>query len=106
MWTIQRGAIPQGMIVCHTCDNRKCINIDHLFLGTKRDNARDMCAKGRHADRRGEKSRTNKMTDATVRHARQLRMAGKSFQAIADELGVSETTIYRICKEQRWGHVV
>ena len=51
-WEINRGPIPTGMFVCHRCDNPPCINIDHLFLGTVRDNNRDMVAKGRHAEQR------------------------------------------------------
>ena len=42
------GKIENGLFVCHRCDNRKCINSDHLFLGTNQDNVDDMVAKGRH----------------------------------------------------------
>ena len=46
-WMRLRGKIPEGIDVCHRCDNRACINIECLFLGTPRDNMHDMMAKGR-----------------------------------------------------------
>lgn len=54
-WIIHNGPIPDGMQVCHRCDNPECTNPEHLFLGTNADNTRDSVAKGRH----WEKNRTH-----------------------------------------------
>lgn len=63
-WAEEHGPIPDGMCVLHRCDNPPCVNLDHLFLGTPKDNMRDMWQKGRGVS-------LTKLTDAQVEEVRQ-----------------------------------
>jgi len=102
-WKILRGPIPNGLHVCHKCDNRLCVNPDHLFLGTNDDNVADMIEKGRHlAGRRfGEQNATAKLTASKVAEIRRSRTI-RSSRSLAREFGISHTTILRIWTGQYW----
>ena len=89
----KNGPIPDGLCVCHKCDNPSCVNPDHLFLGTYRDNTQDMIRKGRHSKSRAPHTRVRKLTDDQVRAIR--KEDGKVFD-IAIKYGVSDACIYRI----------
>ncbi len=97
-WELHNGPIPKGLAVCHKCDNRKCVNPEHLFLGTNADNTADMMAKGRGA--RGERHGNHKLTDDDVVRIRAL--AGSMLQReIAARFGVNQQTVSKILNGSR-----
>ena len=101
-WKLAYGEIPEGMIVCHKCDNRVCINPEHLFVGTYSDNANDMVAKGRDPDRRGEKGPRVKLSEA---QAIEIMASAEPVKLLASRYGVSRGTISQIKSGARWGHL-
>lgn len=95
------GAIPSGMLICHRCDNRACVNPDHLFLGTHRDNMDDMVAKDRQP--RGKKNGRARLDEETVVAARYAQLtSGASVATIARSLGVSKSTAHRALTGENW----
>lgn len=97
------GEIPDGMEVCHKCDNPCCINPDHLFLGTRKDNADDRERKGRNIIFTGEEQPRAKLTKKAVKNARWERAyKGASFQELANKYGVSKKTIQNAVKGVTW----
>jgi hypothetical protein len=90
-------AIAEGMRVLHRCDNRRCVNGDHLFLGTPKDNMQDMARKGRAGARRGEANGFARLADAQVRDIRErFANAPKRWglqRQLAAEFGVHQTLI-------------
>jgi len=98
------GPIPEGKIVCHTCDNPGCINPAHLFVGDNSDNMNDMVIKGRSL--KGEKHPGNKLTALDVSQIRARYTPGAIRQEdLAQEFGVNQTTIERIINRKIWKHI-
>ena len=91
---------PGELLVCHRCDNRKCCNPEHLFLGTTADNMRDASQKGRLPP--GSKNHQAKLDEEKVR---QIRLSNKTCRALADEYGISDMVISLVKRLLRWKHV-
>jgi len=107
-WEIYYGLIPEGMFVCHRCDNKSCVNPKHLFLGTPKDNMTDMRAKGRARYIRGqwgENHRDAKLTESKVLEIRRLKSRGVSTGELSKAFGVSTVQINAICRRQYWKHI-
>ncbi len=106
-WESHRGPIPEGMFVCHTCDNRKCVNPDHLFLGTCADNQADMARKGRARNNPsfGEAHHGAVLTEADIKEIRRLRAAGMSQREIGARFGMKQGHISDILRGKVWSHV-
>lgn len=110
-WTYEQayGPIPEGMLVCHKCDNPPCVNPAHLFLGTDLDNNRDRAAKGRSSRTNspvGENSWRAKLTTQEVMEIRARYAAGGIYyRELAEEYGVSTNHIGRLVRGDEWKHV-
>lgn len=125
-WTLLRGQIPDGMLICHRCDTPQCVNPDHLFLGTSADNNFDRDSKGRHGFsapknpasgerngartkpeqvRRGSQINTCKLNEQAVRLIRERHASGTSARTLAKELGMHRTTIDDLVARKTWRHV-
>lgn len=122
-WELIHGSIPNGLWVLHRCDNPKCVNPGHLFLGTRSDNMRDAGRKGRLAHqtdkywvtgdrnparrhperlRRGAACHQARLSEANVR---EIRRSGESYRALGRRFGVNDKTIRAAAIGLTWRHI-
>ena len=100
-WEIYRGS-RNGFHVLHNCDNRPCVNPEHLYLGTHQDNMRDRDSRGRGYKRDGSKNGRAKLTDAIVLAIR----ADKRWpRFIARDYYIPISTVQKIRQRQTWKHL-
>lgn len=102
-WMIHFGD-PGSLFVCHSCDNRKCVNPDHLWLGTNADNMADKIRKGRLS--RGRDLSQTKLSEESVREIRRLYNSGEFLQReIAEKFSVSRENIGCVLRGVSWSYV-
>lgn len=98
-WALHHDmGVPLGLFVLHRCDNPGCVNPAHLWLGTAKDNAADMDAKGRRAAHYRAHTRKRKLTDDQVR---MIRLDDRPAHHVAHDYGVAEGTVYNIRARRR-----
>lgn len=103
-WVLHHGPIPPGLLVCHRCDNPRCVNPEHLFLGTAKDNSQDMVRKGRVSQ--GDRHPYAKLTTEQVVVIRKRAADGDDPGQIASDFGVSEWNVIHVIRRHTWKHVI
>lgn len=101
-WILSNGPIPNGMCVLHRCDTPLCINPQHLFLGTRKDNILDMCKKKRNVNLFGVQHGMAKLTEQQVRA---IRKSNESLSCLSKRYGVVKSAIAKIKKGTAWSRL-
>jgi HNH endonuclease len=112
-WQLEHGVYPdKSMCVCHTCDNPRCVNVKHLWLGTHKENFEDAVAKGRRTREpvvpserraRGEGHAKTKLTVDQVKEIKTRLAVGES--GFYTEYGISRSLLSDIKTGRTWSHV-
>ena len=105
-WMIASGLdIPSGRWICHTCDNRLCVNPDHLYLGTPRDNNMDTVKRGRANRLVGSDCPWSKVTEAQVLEILASDYGHGECKRLAAKFGIHQSQVSHIRRGKRWPHM-
>lgn len=102
-YEIYNGIIPDGLCVCHSCDNPKCTNPEHLWLGTKQENTEDEVKKGRQS--KGEDRYNSKLNNEKVKKIREMISLGVTVSHLSRIYNVSFMCVQNIKNGKTWKHV-
>jgi hypothetical protein len=100
-WLLFKGEIPEGLIVCHKCDVTRCVNPEHLFLGTNKDNTADMFEKGRANPPAGDEHWNSKLSAQDVSDVRWLTALGVRNKDVAKHYQINPSQVSRIFNGRR-----
>ena len=102
-WTLFNGKIPKNKYVLHKCNNPKCVNPSHLYIGTQKDNIRDVINNGKFIY--GSKHPISKLTEIDIPKIIEFSSQGISQRKIASMFKINQTTIWKIIHGLAWPHV-
>jgi len=110
-WRLYEGNIPDEKYVLHKCHNEKCVNPDHLYIGTQKDNVEDAVNQGNFEDRKngdvsGEINGQSKLSADDVRQIRRkYEETEKTYYDLSNEYGISFGCVGKIVRRERWEHI-
>lgn len=101
-YLVHKGEVGNGLFICHTCDVVSCVNPDHLYAGTPKENSQDSVRRGRRDRPAGEKNPQSKITDEI---AKIIRYGGISVHEAVSRFGISKGRFYNIRSGAAWKHI-
>jgi hypothetical protein len=105
-WILTYGIIPYSLLICHSCDNRACVNPSHLFIGTQRDNIMDAINKGRFTPlKSGELHHSAKLTIPEVKKIKSLLKSGVNKSVIAKQFNITSRNIRFMELGRCWANI-
>lgn len=101
-WIFKKGPIPEGLSVLHKCDNRKCVNVEHLYLGTQQQNVIDRDTRGRQASKHGANNPNCKTKPEEIQTLRLLFTLGATRRQLCRLFKLEYSTVKYIVRRKLW----